>query len=69
MNYTLVKGHFKVEFKLIPGTTAKEDMYNVTQYQFLPNHLNYIPYSGKTISAKEGNKLMMLLEKENYRYA
>jgi len=70
MNFTLVKGHYKVEFTFIPGEkNEKEDKYCVTQYQFLPGHLNYVPYSGKLVTAKEGNRLMMRLEKENYKYA
>lgn len=61
MNYTLTKGHMKVVFtKLVDGT------YHVTQYQFLPQHRNWVPYSGETVTAERAMELMEEVSRKDY---
>lgn len=61
MNYTLVKGHFRTVFTKLP-----EGGYNVTQYQFMPGHLNWTPVSGKNVSEEEAKVLTQKLARQEY---
>ena len=61
MNYTFKKGHYKTLFTQLP-----EGGYHVTQYQFLPDHLNWVPISGKKVTDEEATDLMKRLSKQEY---
>ena len=61
MNYMLVKGHYKTLF-----TKLQEGGYHVTQYQFLPGHLNWVPFSGKKVTDEEAMELMQKLANQQY---
>lgn len=61
MNYTLVKGHMKVVF-----TQLLDGRYHVTQYQFLPQHNNWVPYSGETVTEKKAMDLMVQITRKEY---
>lgn len=61
MNYTLIKGQYRTVFTRLP-----EGGYLITQYQFLPGHLNWVPYSSKQVTNQEAINLMQRLAKQNY---
>ncbi len=60
-NYAFIKGHYKTLFTALP-----DGGYYITQYQFLPGHLNWIPYSGKKVSEEEAAAVMKRLAKQQY---
>lgn len=61
MNYSLNKGHMKAVFTELP-----DGNYFVTQYQFIPGHQNWVPFSGEQVTAQKAMELMKKLSKKEF---
>ena len=47
-------------------TKLVDGRYHVTQYQFLPQHRNWVPYSGETVTADRAMELMEEVARKEY---